>query len=80
MLDCGTQSLIFAKLIFCIFVNIKSTIPPLKDKIFNALDDPVAVYHMSRLTENIGSIADHAENAGDMMRAIIAKKNMKPYS
>ncbi len=46
----------------------------IKDKIFNALDDPVAVYHMIRLTENIGSIADHAENAGDMMRAIIAQK------
>jgi predicted phosphate transport protein (TIGR00153 family) len=46
----------------------------IKDKIFNALDDPVAVFHMTRLTENIGSIADYAENAGDMMRAIIAKK------
>lgn len=46
----------------------------IKDKIFNVLDDPVAVFHMTRLTENIGSIADYAENAGDMMRAIIAKK------
>jgi hypothetical protein len=26
-----------------------------------------------RLTEIIGSIADHAENAGDMMRAMVAK-------
>jgi hypothetical protein len=43
----------------------------IKDKIFNALDDPVAVFHLTRLTENIGSIADYAENAGDMMRAII---------
>ena len=46
----------------------------IKDKIFNVLDDAVAVFHMTRLTENIGSIADYAENAGDMMRAIIAKK------
>jgi len=42
-------------------------------KIF-ALDmDPVTVFHMVRLAETIGSIADHAENAGDMMRAMIAK-------
>ena len=44
-----------------------------KEKIFNAIDDPVAVFHLIRLTEIIGSIADHAENAGDMMRAMIAK-------
>jgi hypothetical protein len=28
---------------------------------------------MIRLAEYIGSIADHAENAGDMMRAMIAR-------
>ena len=44
-----------------------------KDKIFNTIDDAVAVYHLIRLAEVIGSIADHAENAGDMMRAMIAK-------
>jgi hypothetical protein len=44
-----------------------------KEKIFNTIDDAVAVYHLIRLTEIIGSIADHAENAGDMMRAMIAK-------
>jgi len=44
-----------------------------KDKIFNAIEDPVAVFHLVRLAEIIGSIADHAENAGDMMRAMIAK-------
>ncbi len=43
-----------------------------KEKIFNAIEDPVAVFHLIRLTEIIGSIADHAENAG-MMRAMIAK-------
>ena len=44
-----------------------------KDKIFNTIDDAVAVFHLIRLAEVIGSIADHAENAGDMMRAMIAK-------
>ena len=44
----------------------------LKRKIFN-LTDPVTVFHMVTLTETIGSIADHAENAGDMMRAMIAR-------
>jgi predicted phosphate transport protein (TIGR00153 family) len=44
-----------------------------KEKIFNTIDDPVAVFHLIRLTEIVGSIADHAENAGDMMRAMIAK-------
>lgn len=44
-----------------------------KDKIFNTIDDAVAVFHLIRLAEIIGSIADHAENAGDMMRAMIAK-------
>ncbi len=44
-----------------------------KDKIFNSIEDPVAVFHLIRLTEIIGSIADHAENAGDMMRAMVAK-------
>lgn len=45
----------------------------IKEKAFNALEDPVAVFHLIRLAEIIGSIADHAENAGDMMRAMIAK-------
>jgi predicted phosphate transport protein (TIGR00153 family) len=44
-----------------------------KEKIFNTIDDAVAVFHLVRLTEIIGSIADHAENAGDMMRAMVAK-------
>jgi uncharacterized protein Yka (UPF0111/DUF47 family) len=44
-----------------------------KDKIFNTIDDAVTVFHLIRLTEIIGSIADHAENAGDMMRAMVAK-------
>jgi uncharacterized protein Yka (UPF0111/DUF47 family) len=35
--------------------------------------DPVTVFHMIRLAEVIGSVADHAENAGDMMRAMLAR-------
>jgi len=44
-----------------------------KEKIFNTIDDAVTVFHLIRFTEIIGSIADHAENAGDMMRAMMAK-------
>ncbi len=46
----------------------------LKLKIFSTEKDPVTVFHSVRLAETIGSIADHAENAGDMMRAMIARK------
>ncbi|MGD8368340.1 MAG: TIGR00153 family protein [Desulfobacterales bacterium] len=45
----------------------------LKRKIFSTNLDPVTVFHMIRLAETIGSIADHAENAGDMMRAMAAR-------
>jgi hypothetical protein len=45
----------------------------LKTKVFNMDTDPVTIFHIVRLSEIIGSIADHAENAGDMMRAMIAK-------
>ena len=45
----------------------------IKEKVFNATLEPVTVFHMVRLAETIGSIADHAENAGDMMRAMVAK-------
>jgi predicted phosphate transport protein (TIGR00153 family) len=45
----------------------------IKEKALNLKIDPVTVFHMVRLAETIGSIADHAENAGDMMRAMIAK-------
>ena len=46
----------------------------LKQKIFAVESDPVAIFHLITLMEYIGSIADHAENAGDMMRAMIARK------
>lgn len=46
----------------------------LKIKVFSLEKDPIAIFHMVRLSETIGSIADHAENAGDMMRAMVARK------
>jgi predicted phosphate transport protein (TIGR00153 family) len=46
----------------------------LKLKIFHLKKtDPVTVFYLVRLTETMGFIADHAENAGDMMRAMIAR-------
>lgn len=45
----------------------------IKEKVLNMKTDPVTVYHLFRLAIIIGSIADHAENAGDMMRAMVAR-------
>jgi len=45
----------------------------LKSKLFNMDIDAVSIYHLIQLVEIVGSIADHAENAGDMMRAMLAK-------
>ena len=50
-----------------------------KTKIFAVEKDPTAIFHMIKLSELIGSIADHAENAGDMMRAMIAKRKRTPF-
>jgi predicted phosphate transport protein (TIGR00153 family) len=44
-----------------------------KQKVFDSVSDPVTVFYLVRMAEIIGKIADHAENAGDMMRAMIAK-------
>ena len=44
----------------------------LKMKIFKVIGEPLQVYHLIRLVETIGEIADHAQNATDMMRAMIA--------
>ena len=41
-------------------------------KIFTKVKDPLKVFHLIRLVETIGSIADHAQNASDMMRAMVA--------
>jgi len=45
----------------------------IKRNIFQGSSDAVTVFHIVRLAEIVGSIADHAENAGDMMRAMLAK-------
>ena len=45
----------------------------IKRKALNLDTDPVTIFHMVRLAETIGAIADHAENAGDMMRAMLAR-------
>jgi predicted phosphate transport protein (TIGR00153 family) len=45
----------------------------LKRKVFDLNTDPITVFHAIRLAETIGAIADHAQNAGDMMRAMVAK-------
>ncbi len=44
-----------------------------KGKVFGLDIDPVTIFHLIRLSEIIGAIADHAENAGDMMRAMMAR-------
>ncbi|MBW1958936.1 MAG: TIGR00153 family protein [Deltaproteobacteria bacterium] len=45
----------------------------IKKKVFNLEADAITIFHLVRLAETIGSIADHAQNAGDMMRAMLAK-------
>jgi predicted phosphate transport protein (TIGR00153 family) len=42
-------------------------------KAFVSVTDPVSLFHTIRLAESIGAIADHAENAGDVMRAMLAR-------
>ncbi|MBW2247450.1 MAG: TIGR00153 family protein [Deltaproteobacteria bacterium] len=45
----------------------------IKKKVFNMEADAVSIFHLVKLAEIIGAIADHAQNAGDMMRAMLAK-------
>lgn len=45
----------------------------IKQQAFTMKNDPLTVYHTVRLTEKICAIADHAENACDMMRAMIIR-------
>ena len=45
----------------------------LKLKIFRSIKDPLVVFHIIRLVEIIADIADHAQNASDRMRAMIAR-------
>ncbi len=45
----------------------------LKREVFALASDPVSVFHLVQLAETIGGIADHAENAAEMMRAMLSK-------
>ncbi|OEU46412.1 MAG: TIGR00153 family protein [Desulfobacterales bacterium S3730MH5] len=45
----------------------------LKFKIFSSIKDPLIVFHMIRLVEIVADIADHAQNASDRMRVMIAR-------
>ncbi|MBU0729203.1 MAG: DUF47 family protein [Proteobacteria bacterium] len=45
----------------------------LKLNIFKMETDPIAVFHMVELARKVGDIANHAENTGDMMRAMIER-------
>ena len=46
----------------------------LKSDVFTlTVADPSTTFHLIRTIEYIGEISDHAENAGDMMRAMIAR-------
>jgi len=45
----------------------------LKFKIFSTIKEALEVFHLVRLVEIVGNIADHAQNASDRMRAMIAK-------
>ena len=43
----------------------------IKEKLLNMNIEAITVFHMIRLAETIGSIADHAENAGDMVQSMV---------
>jgi predicted phosphate transport protein (TIGR00153 family) len=45
----------------------------LKFNIFGKIKDALVVFHLVRLVEIVGTIADHAQNASDRMRAMIAR-------
>ena len=45
----------------------------LNRRIFEEVADPLELFHLIKTVEYIGAIADHAQNASDMMRAMIAE-------
>jgi predicted phosphate transport protein (TIGR00153 family) len=45
----------------------------IKQKLLNMKIEPTTVFHMIRLAETIGAIADHAENAADMAWSMIGR-------
>lgn len=42
-------------------------------KAFESVTDSITLFHVIRLAETIGAIANHAENAGDIMRAMLSR-------
>lgn len=44
----------------------------LKHRVFKETTDPIQLHHQLTTIDIIGQIADHAENAADMMRAMVA--------
>lgn len=44
----------------------------IKQKAFDSITDPITLLHVIRLVELIGTIADHCENAGEVMRVMLA--------
>lgn len=44
-----------------------------KRRIFTTEADPVTLFHMVRLAEMLGAVADHAENTSDLMLAMLAR-------
>jgi len=42
-------------------------------RVFQEIPEPIKAFHLVKLIGIIGQIADHAENAGDRMRAMVAK-------
>jgi predicted phosphate transport protein (TIGR00153 family) len=43
-------------------------------QLFNVKDvDPISIIHLLKIVDRIGNIPDHAENAGDRIRAMLAK-------
>ncbi len=45
----------------------------LKFKIFDHINDPLLVFHLIILVEHVGNITNHAENAADRMRGMVAR-------
>jgi len=45
----------------------------LKFKIFGMIKEALVIFHLIRMVEIVGNIADHAQNASDRMRAMIAR-------
>ena len=45
----------------------------LSDLLNYPFENPTSAFHLSRLVEFMGNVSNHAENSGDMMRAMIAR-------